>query len=152
MYEDATTKVRLNGRKSTVLELSNFRWGGGRVFKSSDQLAAERNLPIIIHGRNHASRVVGVWIGHSQKRGREAPEIWRRSPNRGRSPRKSGGRGLGRGLGEPLPPQKIFGISNSKSFNLVYSWKGNPEIIDFSQKSKKKQFYLQCNQVKPTPC
>ena len=36
-------------------------------------------------------------------RRREAPENWGRSPNRGRSPRKNGGRGLGRGLGEPLP-------------------------------------------------
>ena len=33
------------------------------------------------------------------------------------------------------PPQKIFGISNFKSFDLVYSWKENLEKIDFSKKT-----------------
>jgi len=33
---------------------------------------------------------------------------------------KAGGRGLGRGLGEPLP-RKFFEKSNSKPFNLVHS-------------------------------
>ena len=103
-----------------VLELSNFRWGGW-VFESPDQLAAERNLPIIIQqGRNHASKVRGVWIGRSPNRGREAPEIWGRSPNRGRSPRKSGGRGLGRGLGEPLPRNFLeFRTSNRSIWCIV---------------------------------
>ena len=55
----------------------------------------------------------GVWIGRSPNRGREAPEIWGWSLNRGRSPRKSGGRGLGRGLGEPLPRKFLeFRTSN----------------------------------------
>ena len=105
---------------SPVLELSNFRWGGW-VFESPDQLAAERNLPIIIQqGRNHASKVGGVWIGRSPNRGREAPEIWGRSPNRGRSPRKSGGRGLGRGLGEPLPRKFLeFRTSNRSIWCIV---------------------------------
>ena len=34
---------------------------------------------------------------------REAPDNWGWSRNRGRSPRKNGGRGLGRELDEPLP-------------------------------------------------
>ena len=61
----------------------------------------------------------GVWIGRSpnhakpESRARGARDL-RRSPNQGRSPRKSGGRGLGRGLSEPLP-RKFLGISNSKS-------------------------------------
>ena len=38
------------------------------------------------------------------------------------------------------PPQKTFGISNLKSFNLVYSWRGNLEIIDFSREYRKKDF------------
>ena len=53
----------------TVLELSNFRWGGG-VFESSDQLAAERNLPIIIQqGCNHASKVGGSESGEARIEG-----------------------------------------------------------------------------------
>ena len=35
--------------------------------------------------------------------GAKRPRIAGEARNRGRSPRKSGGRGLGRGLGEPLP-------------------------------------------------
>ena len=59
--------------------------------------------------------------GRSPRRGREAPENWGRSPNRERSPRKSGGRGLGRGLGEPLP-RKFLKKSNFKPFILVHIW------------------------------
>ena len=55
------------------------------------------------NGANRASKVGGIQI--------------RRSPNRGRRPRKSGGRGLGRRHGEPSP--YFFGILNFKSFNLV---------------------------------
>ena len=33
------------------------------------------------------------------------------------------------------PPQKIFGISNFKSFNLVYTWIRKLDIIDFSKKT-----------------
>ena len=53
----------------------------------------------------------------------------------------------GEGLTEPLP--RFFGISNFKSFNLVYSWKGNLEIIDFSKKTQKNISI--CNVTDP-PC
>ena len=52
------------------------------------------------------------------------PRIEDEAPNRGRSPRFSGGRGLGRGLGEP-PPQTILENSYLKPCNLVYSWGEN---------------------------
>ena len=42
-------------------------------------------------------------IGWSPNRGSEAPEIWRRSPNRGRSTRKSGGGVCGGGSVSPSP-------------------------------------------------
>ena len=62
----------------------------------------------------------GVWIGRSPNRGREAPEIWGWSPNRGWSPRKSGERGLGRGLGEPLPRKFLeFRTSNRSIWCIV---------------------------------
>jgi len=39
------------------------------------------------------------------------------------------------GGGVVSPFQKCFEISNFKSFNLVYSWKGNLKMIDISKKT-----------------
>ena len=54
--------------------------------------------------------------GGSPSRRREAPENWGQSPNRGRSPRKNGERGLGRGLGEPLPRKCLKNPTSNHSF------------------------------------
>ena len=71
----------------------NLFWGG-----------AKPRSPIEGYGRSpNRGREAPEYRGRSPSRGHEAPENWGRSPNRGRSPRKIGGRGLGRGLGEPLP-------------------------------------------------
>ena len=51
-------------------------------------------------------------------------------PNSRAKPWERAGRSLERGP-RWAPPQKIFGILNFKLFNLVYSWKGDLEIIDF---------------------
>ena len=58
--------------------------------------------------------------GRSPSRGREAPENWGGSPNRGRSPKKSGGRGLGRGLGEPLPRKFLKNQTWNHSFWCIF--------------------------------
>ena len=58
--------------------------------------------------------------GRNPSRGCEAPENWGRSPNRGRSLRKSG-EGSGEGA-RWAPPQKIFEKSNLKAFILVHIW------------------------------
>ena len=73
---------------------------------------------------------LGIRIGWSPNRGREAPEIWRRNPNWGRSPRKIGARGLG----EPLPRKFLeFQTSNRSLWCIV-----EREIlkkIEFSKKT-----------------
>ena len=122
--------TEISVEKPPVLELSNFRWGGW-VFESSDQLAAERNLPIIIQqGRNHASKVGGSESGEARIEGAKRLRFEGEARIEGEARERAGG-GVWGGA-RWAPPQKIFGISNFKSFNLVYSWKGNPEIIDFS--------------------
>ena len=70
-------------------------------------------------GRNHASKVGESESGEARIEG-EA--------------RERAGEGSREGT-RWAPPQKIFGISNFKSFNLVYNWKGNLEKIDFSKKT-----------------
>ena len=70
-------------------------------------------------GRNHASKVGG-------------PN--RAKPESRAKPEKERGKGSREGARWALF-QQIFGISNYKSFNLVYSWKGNLEKLDFSKKT-----------------
>ena len=66
-------------------------------------------------GRNHASNIGGSESSETRIEG-EAQE-------------EAGG-GLGRGSVIPAS-DFVFGILNFKSFNLVYSWKVNLQIIHF---------------------
>ena len=105
-------------RTCSFIEMPAREYTGGLdrrlclVFGSTNQPFISTPSPVWVVNCRGGSRLF-YWGGHKffiqwdvfrvDKRGREAPENWGRSPNRGRSPRHSGGRGLGRGLGEPLP-------------------------------------------------
>ena len=74
-------------------------------------------------GNQHGESMGNEYWGRSLNRRRETPENWERSPNRGRSPRLSRGRGLRMGPGEPPGNFRKFIILNP--CNLVYSWSEN---------------------------
>ena len=105
--------------RTSVLELSNFLVGGW-VFESSDQLAAERNLPIIIQqGRNHDSKVGGSESGEARIEGAKRLRFEGEARIEGEA-RERAGEGSGEGLGEPLPRKFLeFRTSNRSIWCIV---------------------------------
>ena len=93
-----------------------------------------------LQGRNHASKVggprfkrqkLGVQNGRSPKlRARSSRDLRAKPQIKGKAEKKKRGEGSGEGA-RWAPPQNFLGILNFKSFNLVYSWKVNLEIIHF---------------------
>ena len=77
---------------------------GGWVFESSDQLAAERNLSIIIQqGRNHASKVGGSESGEARIEGAKRLRFEGEARIEGEARERAGGGVWGGGSVSPSP-------------------------------------------------